>query len=413
MTDVISLASAFDTYALREQRGQGGTGVVYRAEDSDGHVVAVKVLRPGLSTKQRKRFQNELSFCYRMVHPNIVKVTDWGTNHQGSPFYVMPFYAETLRDLMSKGIPKDQIASYFVQMLEAVDTAHRRDVWHRDLKPENFLYDRGSNRLLLADFGIAHFSEDELRTLVETRDQERLANFQYAAPEQRRPGETVGPTADIYALGMILYEMFTGRLFQGTEPSPIDVKGGQYAYLQPLVEWMTRQDSSARPSSAAEVRADLLRREAAYRSESEAQVLRKQTVPSTEINDSLILDPPTIINWDWRKGRVFFKLSRPVTDEWMGIFKEVNGSGFSNHTGEDFEYRNQELSVEGVGEQQLQRLVDYGVEYVRRTNSEYKAKKERQAESRRLAEMKELEHRSAEAEQRSRILSTVRLRSTS
>jgi eukaryotic-like serine/threonine-protein kinase len=74
-------------------------------------------------------------------------------------------------------------------------------VFHRDLKPENILYDRNADRLVVADFGIAHFEEDQLLTAVETKDRERLANFKYAAPEQGIRGRPVDHRADIFAFG--------------------------------------------------------------------------------------------------------------------------------------------------------------------------------------------------------------------
>lgn len=77
-------------------------------------------------------------------------------------------------------------------------------MWHRDLKPENILHDPIENRLVVSDFGIAHFTAELMHTLVETKLAERLANFHYAAPEQRRPGGLVDHRADIYALGLIL-----------------------------------------------------------------------------------------------------------------------------------------------------------------------------------------------------------------
>lgn len=104
------------------------------------------------------------------------------------PFYVMPLYQHTLRGLMDAGIERNRILPLFSLILDGVEAAHLLRVWHRDLKPENVLCDANSGSAVIADFGIAHFEEDELYTAVETRNGDRLANFQYAAPEQRIRG---------------------------------------------------------------------------------------------------------------------------------------------------------------------------------------------------------------------------------
>ena len=89
---------------------------------------------------------------------------------------------------MKEGLKKDHILPLFSQLLNGVEAAHLRKVIHRDLKPENILYDPRGNRVIVADFGIAQFQEEELYTAVETKAEDRLANFQYAAPEQRKRG---------------------------------------------------------------------------------------------------------------------------------------------------------------------------------------------------------------------------------
>jgi serine/threonine protein kinase len=166
-----------------------------------------------------------------------------------APFYVMPFYAKTLRNLIDDGIPNEKILPYFGQMLDGVGTAHLRNVWHRDLKPENFLYNPATDTLVVADFGIAHFEEEDLHTAVETRDGVRLANFQYAAPEQRDRGKRVDQHADIYSLGLILNEMFTHEILQGAGYKRIATVTPQFGYLDEVVDLMAQQGSERRPHS--------------------------------------------------------------------------------------------------------------------------------------------------------------------
>jgi eukaryotic-like serine/threonine-protein kinase len=113
---------------------------------------------------------------------------------------------------------------------------------HRDLKPENVLLDQDSNQLLVADFGIADFGQDPLFTDPETSPHRRLANFRYSAPEQRTPGVPVDLRADIYALGLMLNEMFTGEVPQGTGYKLIREARPEWRALDHLVERMLRWD---------------------------------------------------------------------------------------------------------------------------------------------------------------------------
>src|SRR5262249_51522400 len=148
------------------------------------------------TTVKRKRFANEIQFCLRTKHQHVLPVIDHGLYIQDgekatSPFYVMPTYQGSLRNLMERGLSPDRILRYFDHLLDGVEAAHLKGVIHRDLKPENVLYDPAHDALVVADFGIAHFAEDELYTLVETRPNDRLANFQYAAPEQKQRGRQI------------------------------------------------------------------------------------------------------------------------------------------------------------------------------------------------------------------------------
>src|SRR5262245_14978086 len=136
--------TAIDTYQGQEILGEGGAGTVYKVSNSDGEFFAVKLLDPHkTNTKKLKRFKNELTFCQRNKHKNIVTVLDHGViefKEKNPPFYVMPFYPSTLRKLMDDGIPHNKVLDYFAQILDGLDAAHLLGVWHRDLKPENILY---------------------------------------------------------------------------------------------------------------------------------------------------------------------------------------------------------------------------------------------------------------------------------
>jgi serine/threonine protein kinase len=108
----------------------------------------VKLLRPALATSEkRKRFKNEIRFCSRHEYAHVIRVTDSGiysSESSSAPFYVMPLYSSSMRELLKQGIRHDEVLPFFVQILDGVEAAHLEKVIHRDLKPENILYDAKS-----------------------------------------------------------------------------------------------------------------------------------------------------------------------------------------------------------------------------------------------------------------------------
>jgi serine/threonine protein kinase len=245
----------------------------------------------------------------------------------------MPLYARTLRSLMDAGIGHDSVMPLFSQMLDGVEAAHLQDVVHRDLKPENILYDPPSDGLVIADFGIAQFTQEALLTAVETRAQERLANFIYAAPEQRRRGSDVGLRADIYALGLILNEMFTGEVLQGTGHKLIGGVAPQYAYLDPLVGLMVRHSPSERPALISDVKRELIARGVDFVSQQRLSQLKGTVISAREVDDPLIDSPIKPVGVTYADdGRLEFELDRTPTPEWvrsflsLGSYRAVMGS---------------------------------------------------------------------------------------
>ncbi len=230
---------------------------------------------------------------FRNRHPNIIAVSDYGNVVDGrkdSPFYIMPLCAESLRTLLAAGIPPERVLYYFSQLLDGVEAAHLQKVIHRDLKPENVLYDEVQDRLLVADFGIAHFEVEDVYTDADTSPNDKLANFQYAAPEQRRRGSKVEYPADIYALGLILNEMFTGLVPYGTKYKTISDVAPDYGYLDDMVTEMLHQSVEERTNSLAEVKHQLIGRGVEFARLQRLNELKQTVVPVTEIDDPLIID---------------------------------------------------------------------------------------------------------------------------
>lgn len=255
MTHLVPASSdglrTFHAYSKVEQVGEGAVGFVYRARNERGNEVAIKVMKKShAGTSREGRFINEAQWCWRATSPHIARVLDWGlTRIDGVevPFTVLRFYKASLRGLIKKGMSPDDVLRAFQGMAQGVAAAHRARVVHRDLKPENvFVDDDGT--VVVGDFGIAHFQEEMLAAAVETEAGDRLANFEYAAPEQRRPSPHVDDRADVFALGLMLNEMFTGVVPLGGGFRRIDSISKKLANLDSLVDSMTRQVPAERPS---------------------------------------------------------------------------------------------------------------------------------------------------------------------
>lgn len=204
----------FGPYRLREMLGEGGMGVVYLAERTDlGSLVAIKILRDAwLSPARRERFASEQRTLAQLNHPFIARLYDADTLPDGTPWFAMEYVEGiALTDYCGEhGSSIQERLQLFRSVCEAVQYAHQHAVIHRDLKPSNiFVKPDGSVRLL--DFGIAKQLESLDVPVDQTRTGLRLMTPAYAAPEQIR-GERVGIHTDVYALGVVLYELLAGRL---------------------------------------------------------------------------------------------------------------------------------------------------------------------------------------------------------
>ncbi len=335
----IEFGTTFDSFTATKIIGEGGAARVFKATDGDGKLCAVKLLKPQNATKEkRKRFKNEIDFCSRINHKNIVLVDDHGRHSEGESetiFYVMPLYSGSFRDVLNQGVLPDKALVHFVQMLDGVEAAHLKGVVHRDLKPENILFDDANDQLVISDFGIAMFQENELFTAVETKDTDRLANFRYAAPEQRHPGKSVDQRADIFALGLILNEMFTEEVVSGIGYTTIASVDQEYGFLDEIVEKMIQQDPRARFSSIGEIKVRISASQKTFVSQQKISELSGEVVPENEIDDPLVSEPPRLVDVDWNEGRLILYLSCSVNDDWVQALRnpEVGGTVGINHGG--------------------------------------------------------------------------------
>jgi eukaryotic-like serine/threonine-protein kinase len=215
-------------YHIIEKLGEGGMAIVYKAYDTRlERDVAIKFIRkdmiqPALLERMLKRFEREARALAKMLHPSIIPIYDYG-EHDGSPYLVMAYIpGGTLKERMGKPMSYDDAAELLLPIADALEYAHEQKIIHRDIKPANILMtERG--RPLLSDFGIAKVLQFDDATYL-TGTGVGIGTPEYMSPEQGM-GVSVDHRTDIYALGVVFYELVTGRkLFYADTPMAVVFK---------------------------------------------------------------------------------------------------------------------------------------------------------------------------------------------
>ncbi len=258
-------------YEIREIIGVGGMAYVYKAYDTiDDRIVAVKILKEEFLNNEEfvRRFRNESKAIAILSHPNIVKVYDvsLGENLQ----YIVMEYIDgiTLKEYMDqqKDIRWKEAVHFTVQILRALQHAHDKGIVHRDIKPQNIML-LSDGTIKVTDFGIARFSRQDLRA---TSEDKAIGSVHYISPEQAR-GELTDEKADIYSVGVMLYEMLTGRVpfdadnavsvaimqLQSQPTRPRDINPDIPEGLEEITLKAMQKEPSERYQSAAEMLNDI------------------------------------------------------------------------------------------------------------------------------------------------------------
>jgi len=220
---VTEAARLFPNYRVIDVLGRGGMGAVYKAiQTALDRTVAIKLLPLEISIDRdfADRFVREARTMAKLNHPNIVSVFDFGTTTEGHLFFVMEFVeGTTLHHLIkTTGLKPAQALELIVNVCEALQYAHGEGVVHRDIKPANVLVDT-KGRVKVADFGLARVDTPAAEQWGQTMTGMVLGTPDYMAPEQKT-GSRVDHRADIYSLGVMLYEMLCGQVPQGIFAPP-------------------------------------------------------------------------------------------------------------------------------------------------------------------------------------------------
>jgi serine/threonine-protein kinase len=246
-------------YELRELLGKGGMGEVWRGyQQSLGREVAIKILPPSRAKDPEfvVRFEKEAKALAALNHPNIIQVIDRGVG-DGHYYLVMEYVnGRSLREVLQGGRLSPQQALKIVsQICQAIDYAHEKEIIHRDLKPENILIDERGH-VKVADFGLAGMQHSDSRLQL-TATAVAMGTLSYMAPEQRRNAKGVDGRADLYSLGVILYELLTGELPFGRFKLPSEKVAGVDPRIDPIVAKSLESEPEARYQRASAIGSEL------------------------------------------------------------------------------------------------------------------------------------------------------------
>ena len=207
----------------------------------------------------RRRFDRESYIIARLTHPNIIHVNDRGISADEMPDFVMEYEEGVDLGTASKinEISHADKIAIILQLLKALAYAHQNNVIHRDIKPENILIDESGNVKIL-DFGIAQFYEETREVTNQTTSGTVMGTYNYMSPEQRESSDNVTERGDLYSIGVVMYELDTGKIPTGVFPEPFRLNTEIEAELNQLILSCLNQDPERRPHSAEQLKNDLL-----------------------------------------------------------------------------------------------------------------------------------------------------------
>lgn len=255
-------------YSLKRKLGQGGMAAVFLAvQESFGREVALKIMMPALAKEPdfAQRFLREARTMASLSHPNIIVVHDVGSAN-GLYYYAMACHSggDLTQRIRGGGMAPQEALRVTREMADALAYAHEQGFVHRDIKPDNVLFRASDDAAILTDFGIAKSMNNDVNQLTQAGS--TVGTPKYMSPEQAR-GQRLDGRADLYSLGVMLFEMLTGLPpFQAQEAVTLAIKHCQdpiprlaadLARFQPLIDRLLAKDPSQRPPNGREVMAEI------------------------------------------------------------------------------------------------------------------------------------------------------------
>jgi len=296
--DVLEPGSQVDSYRIDAPIAKSGMATIFRATDTrDGRTVALKIPHPDMEADPilSDRFKREAEIGERLRHPNVMEV--YGGDRRSRVYMVMEWCpGRLLRNILNEGrMPQDRAIRIAIEVLKALDYIHMNGVVHRDLKPENIMVD-DNDHIKLIDFGIA--GDTASRRLTYANFTAMLGTPDYIAPEQVKGKRGDGRT-DLYSMGVILYEMLTGKLpFSG--PSPLAAMNDRLLN-HPL------PPSVADPSISPELQEIIYR--ALERDPKNRYATAQEFIRDLEHPDQVgVEERPELLHWQKRKSQLSRKI---------------------------------------------------------------------------------------------------------
>jgi serine/threonine protein kinase len=362
--------------------------------------------KSAVNTSRMSRFEQEYEYTRNARVDFIVPALDYGLAPSGAPFFAMPFVGASLRSVIGS-VPHEKAIVYLSQIVRALEYAHGLGVVHRDLKPENILIDEQRSHARLADFGIAHFTSDVLVKAHETNDSEKLANFKYAAPEQRERGYKPMPQADVFAIGLMANELFTGRLGLGRDAQTVSSVSQEYGFLDAVIDKALQDDPQRRYSDASELRTDL---EARIKLAESGAAKRRLQSELLDVDDTAPQAPQMVLeSVDWVNELLILYFREPVPRGWIDSFRKMGGFKFlPGKRPEMYRFEGNTASIPAAANQ-VKQLVELFKDWVARANGVHQRTVRAAHEQKRTAARRQREKDIAMEEARQRLLAQIRL----
>ncbi|MEM8667814.1 MAG: serine/threonine-protein kinase [Planctomycetota bacterium] len=261
MPTLDELNAQFPNLEITRLVGRGGMGAIYHARQTSlDRDVAIKLIAKEVSADPAfvERFEREAKTLAKLSHPNIVTIYDYGHTADGMAYLILEYVdGINLREAISSGsVESDEALEIVSTICGALEFAHSKGVVHRDIKPENILLGEDGN-LKVADFGIAKILDDSVPTPTLTATRQVLGSLHYLAPEHLEAPEQVDHRVDLYAVGVIFYELLTGQLPLGRYEAPSQISGRLDKRLDGIVMKTLNRRPQQRYQTAAELDSDI------------------------------------------------------------------------------------------------------------------------------------------------------------